>query len=78
MSVMTDASKMTPRRVLRRASELGVHADCVASDHDGACARCIAISNEVFHEFYGHASDAAEAVLWIVEDIISDREVENE
>jgi hypothetical protein len=73
MNVMTDASRSTPKRVLRRASELGVHADCVASDYEGACDSCIDIFNKVFHEFYGHATDASEALKWIIEDILRDQ-----
>jgi len=73
VDVMTDVSKTTPRRVLRRATELGVHADCVAADADGACEHCVNIFNQVFHEFYGHAKDAGEALQLIIDDVLEDR-----
>jgi len=74
MNVMTDASRTTPRKVLRRAAELGVHADCVAADHQGACDTCIDLINQAFHEHYGHANNAAEALSMIIDDLIKDRE----
>lgn len=77
MAVMTDVSRTTPRRVLRRAAELGIHADCVASDYQGACDDCIDVFNQSFHEFYGHATDAAEALSMIIDDLIADRENES-
>jgi len=72
MMIMSDTSRTTPKRVLRRAAELGVHPDCVAADHDGACSDCIEIFNEVFHELYGDSADAAEALLRIVDDLLDD------
>ena len=66
-------SETTPRRVLRRATELGVHADCVAADFDGACQSCIDIFSDVFREMYGHAQDASEALMFIIQDIQEDR-----
>lgn len=72
MLVMTDTSKTTPKRVLRRAAELGVHPDCVAADYQGACSVCIDIFNEVFHELYGDSADAAEALMRIVDDLLND------
>jgi hypothetical protein len=69
---MTDASYTTPRKVLRRATELGVHADCVASDFEGSCDHCIAAFHEAFHEFYGHLS-AEDAMQAIVRDLLRDR-----
>lgn len=71
-----NASRSTPRKVLAKASELGVHPDCVAADYSGACDECIEIFNQVFHEFYGHASDAGEALELIVKDILKDRGIE--
>jgi len=72
MMIMSDTSRTTPKRVLRRAAELGVHPDCVAADYDGACSGCIEIFNNVFHEFYGDSEDAAEALLRIVDDLLDD------
>lgn len=73
MYVMTDYPA-TPRKVLKRAYELGAHADCVAADVDGACDACIDIFNKVFHDTYGHAEDLAEALFLMLEDIRRDRE----
>lgn len=73
MSLMTDAGKMTPRRVLRRAAELGVHADCIAADFDGSCQSCVELVHNVFNEFYGHAKSADEALQLIIDDILTDR-----
>ena len=72
MLFMTDASRTTPKRVLRRAAELGVHPDCVAADYHGSCSECIETFNEVFHEFYGDSEDAAEALMRIVDDLLND------
>jgi hypothetical protein len=70
---MTDVSRTTPRRVLRRAAELGTHADCVASGIDGACDSCVEFIHESFKEFYGHVDTAEEALILIVKDILEDR-----
>jgi hypothetical protein len=74
VDVMTDVSKTTPRRVLQRAFELGVHADCVAADIDGACEACVLVFNQAFHELYGHAKDAGEALQLIIDDVLEDRQ----
>jgi hypothetical protein len=73
MELMTDTSKTTPRRVLRRAAELGAHADCIAADLEGACEICVDIMHSVFSEYYGHAESPGDAIYMIIEDIMNDR-----
>lgn len=68
------SSRFTPKRVLRRAAELGVHADCVAADADGACDYCVEIMHGIFSEFYGHAESAAEYLSMIMHDLRDEQE----
>ena len=59
-----------PRKVLRRAHELGVHADCIASgDPCEACQPKIAAA---FDFFYGSEDTLGDALGEILKDIRDD------
>ena len=61
-----------PRKVLRRAHELGVHTDCIASGKP--CAQCEPKINAAFDHFYGSEPTLGDALGEIMKDFREDLE----
>ena len=60
-----------PLQVLRRAQSRGIlHNDCLASQKP--CVWCLALVNEAFDHFYGHAPSEAELIALIFDDFLKE------
>lgn len=65
-----------PKKVLRKAAQLGVHPDCIAADIDGACGSCVLLIHTVYDFYYGHLATAAEFLDAVLDDLQKDRDEE--
>lgn len=63
-----------PRKVLRKAQELGVHNDCLISEN--LCSTCQDNVILAFDFFYADAKDTAELISRILDDFRNDLEAE--
>lgn len=61
-----------PRKVLRKAHQLGVHNDCLVSGN--LCSECRSNVMLAFDFFYGDARDESELMAAIIEDFKRDVE----
>lgn len=61
-----------PKKVLRKAAQLGVHPDCIAGDPHDMCTQCDGLLMLAFDHFYGHAANAFEVLSMIKDDFVSE------
>ena len=61
-----------PKKVLRKAHQLGVHNDCIVSGKP--CAACSDSIGLAFDFFYAHCENEQELMTAIIEDFRSDLE----
>lgn len=62
-----------PKKVLRKAAELGVHADCIAADIEGSCGVCAILLHSIYDFFYGHLESSADFIAAVLDDLRADR-----
>lgn len=68
---MLDTSR-PPKKVLFHAMLLGVHADCIAAEHSGACEKCQNLMLLSMDYNYGHIPTLGEVLDQVIDDWKSD------
>lgn len=61
-----------PRKVIARAYEVGVHADCMIAGYEGSCPACRSLIFSVLYEFYGDRKSSSEIATAITVDLLED------
>lgn len=74
MTLAQNDTHYMPLKVLNQARSLGVHESCIERDLEGACEDCSIIFHIVLDTFYGHASNANDALMMILSDIMKDKD----
>lgn len=73
MSFTANAIRHTPQKVLSLAQDLGVHPECVEVDYEESCEKCANIFHTAFDAFYGQAETSIDAMMMIINDVLDDR-----
>lgn len=68
---MSPLTMGVPAKVLRTATAMGMHADCVAAGPDGLCDDCNDVMYDAMDEHYGHHASVTAAVAELLDDLLA-------
>ena len=73
---MREMSETTgiPRKVRILATQMGMHADCLAAGPEKCCAPCIEYMTRALDHYYGHFSTQQAMMITVLNDYLADED----
>lgn len=69
---MSPLTMGVPARVLRTATAMGMHADCVAAGPDGLCHFCLHVMYDAMDHHYARFGSVKDAAMAMLDDLLEE------